>query len=40
MAATVAYLAEWGWEAQNLMHWSRPENQFMLSSEIHMAEPW
>lgn len=40
MAATIAYLTEWGWDAQHLMHWSRPENQFLLSNEIQMADPW
>ena len=40
MAATIAYMAEWGWDVQHLMQWSRPENQFMLSNEIQMAEPW
>ena len=40
MAATIAYLMEWGWDVQDLLHWTRPETDLMLPAEAHMTHPW
>ena len=40
MAATIAYMVEWGWNVQDLFHWTRPETDHMLPAEAHMAHPW
>ena len=40
MAAAIAYLHEWGWDVQDLMHWTRPETDLLLAAEIHMEHPW
>ena len=37
MAATIAYLMEWGWDVQDLLHWTRPETDLMLPAEAHMT---
>ena len=40
MAATIAYMTEWGWDVQDLQHWTRAETTYMLASEVHLQEPW
>ena len=40
MAAAITYLKEWGWQAANLMRWTRPEAPLLLSNELDMHQPW
>ena len=40
MAATIAYMTEWGWDVQDLLHWTRPETDLLLANEVHMTEQW
>ena len=40
MAAAITYLKEWGWQAANLMRWTRPEAPLLLSNELDMQQPW
>ena len=40
MAATIAYLLEWGWNVQDLFHWSRPANDLMLAAEVNITDQW
>ena len=40
MAATIAYMTEWGWDVQELLHWTRPETDLTLANEVHMTEQW
>ena len=40
MAATIAYMTEWGWDVQDLLHWTRSETPLMLANEVHLNEPW
>lgn len=40
MAATIAYLQEWGWDTQQLMHWTRQETQLLVSNDITLNAPW
>ena len=36
MAATLAYLKEWGWTTDNLYQWHRHETAFMTEAHINM----
>ena len=40
MAATLAYLKEWGWTTEDLYHWHRHETAFMTEAHIHMQDDW
>ena len=40
MAATIAYLLEWGWNVQDLFHWSRPATDLMLAAEVNITDQW
>ena len=40
LAATIVYLLEWGWQPQELLHWSRPETQLLLAQQIDLQAPW
>ena len=40
MAATIAYMLEWGWNVQDLLHWTRPATDIMLAAELHITDQW
>ena len=40
MAATLAYLREWGWMRANLYQWHRHETAFMTEAHINMQDDW
>ena len=40
MAATLAYLKEWGWTTDDLYHWHRHETAFMTEAHINMQDDW
>ena len=40
MAATIAYLLEWGWNVHDLLHWTRPATDLMLAAEVHITDQW
>ena len=40
MAAAITYLKEWGWQANNLRRWTRPETPLMLSNDLDLQQPW
>ena len=40
LTATIVYLLEWGWQPQELLHWSRPETQLLLAQQIDLQAPW
>ena len=40
MAATLAYLREWGWQTNSLYEWHRNETAFMTAAQIDLRQPW
>ena len=40
MAATLAYLREWGWTTDNIYQWRRRETAFMTEAHINMQDDW
>ena len=40
MAATIAYLLEWQWQAQDLNRWHRSGHSLLLDKEITLQDPW
>lgn len=38
--AAIAYLAEWNWQANSLIRWTRPATDYMLENEISIQDPW
>ena len=40
MAATLAYLHEWGWHTNSLYEWHRNETAFMTEAHIDIRQPW
>ena len=40
MAATLAYLKEWGWTTEDLYHWHRHETAFMTEAHLNMQDDW
>ena len=40
MAATIAYLLEWQWQAPTLHHWTRPETAYMAANDLSIRQPW
>ena len=40
LAATIAYLLEWGWQPSELLHWARPKSKLLLANELHLQQPW
>ena len=39
MAATIAYMTEWGWDVRDLLHWTRPETNLLLANAAQLSEP-
>ena len=40
MAATLAYLHEWGWTTETLYQWHRQETAFMTEAHINLQDDW
>ena len=40
MAATIAYLHEWQWQAPTLHHWTRPETNYLTANDLSLRQPW
>ena len=40
MAATLAYLKEWGWHTNSLYEWHRNETAFMTEAQVDLRQPW
>lgn len=40
MAATLAYLHEWGWTTHSLHQWTRYETAFMTEANINLLDDW
>ena len=40
MAATLAYLKEWGWHTDSLYEWHRNETAFMTEAQMDLRQPW
>ena len=40
MAATLAYLLEWQWQAQDLQRWHRTGHPLLLDQELTLQDPW
>ena len=40
IAATIAYLLEWQWQAPSLHQWTRPETAYLTENALSLRQPW